>query len=270
MLPILLTSLLVANQSTPVLPAPPAPLPAMQALDDSGSGRFEIRDGTGSESWLGERFKEAAWRQDNMLRGLNGRSPRTLEKFLRSPEYGTAKQMLSMLGRWKVGNTTHAWVFDAPNPEGGMSTRALELEDLSGPGGYHARATETCAVFHEKQQHLLAPKPAAAAGDLALRQWRNHVYGEDCTVRAVNMAQPRYPPDVLREGKGGTVHIGILFNRCGNVRDAWLVQSAGHRSLDRAALGKALEWQLDLDTLPPGGLQRRVAKVPIRFELGDY
>lgn len=282
MLQILLTALLAAGQHPPALPAPvpapPAPPPpVLLAQDDSGSGRFEIRDGTGSESWLGERFKEAAWRQDNMLRGLNGRSPRTLEKFLRSTEYGTAKQMLSMLGRWKVGNTTHAWVFDAPNPEGGMSTRALELEDLSGPGGYHARATvhcydvaETCAVFHEKQQHLLAPKPAAAAGDLALRQWRNHVYGEDCTVRAVNMAQPRYPPDVLREGKGGTVHIGILFNRCGNVRDAWLVQSAGHRSLDRAALGKALEWQLDLDTLPPGGLQRRVAKVPIRFELGDY
>jgi len=281
MLPILLTALLAASQSPPALPAPlsapPAPQPAMLAQDDSGSGRFEIRDGTGDESWLGERFKQAVWRQDNMLRGLNGHSPRTQENYLSSLEYATVKQTLSMLGRWKVGNTTHVWVFDAPNPEGGMSTLALELEDLSGPGGYHVRATvhcydaaETCAAFHEKQRNLLAPKPVAAAGDLALRQWRNHVYGEDCIVRAVSMAQPRYPPDALREGKGGTVHVGILFNRCGNVRDAWLVQSSGHRSLDRAALNKALEWQIELAALPPDGLQKRMAKVPIRFEVGDY
>ena len=277
MLPILLTTLLAASQSQPAPPAPPpappVPAPAMLAQDDSGRGRFEIRDGTGNESWLGERFKQAVWQQDNVLRGLNGRSPRKLEKFLRSPEYGTAKQMLSMRGRWKAGNATHAWVFDAPNPEGGMSTRALELEDLSGPDGYHVRATvhcdgaaETCAVFHEKQQNLLAPKPAAAAGDLALRQWRNHVYAEDCTVRAVNMAQPRYPVDALREGKGGTVRVGILFNRCGNVRDSWIMESSGHRSLDRAALGAAADWQVNLDTLPPGGLERRIARVPILFQ----
>jgi len=274
MLPILLTSLLVANQSPPVLPAPPAPLPAMQALDDSGSGRFEIRDGAGSESWLGERFKEATWRQDNMLRGLNGRSPRTQEKYLSSPDYATVKQNLSMLGRWKVGDATHAWVFDAPNPEGGMSTRALELEDLSGPDGYHVRATvhcydlpETCGVFQAKQQNLLAPKPAAAAGDLALRQWRNRVYAETCTTRQTDMAHPRYPMDALREGKGGTVIVGLLFNTCGNVRDAWLLQSAGHRSLDRAVLRKALEWQLDMTAMPPDGRQKRIAKVPVRFEV---
>lgn len=275
MLQILLTTLLAASQSPPApLPAAPAPPPAMPLPDDSGSGRFEIRVGTGNESWLGERFKEAVWQQDNMLRGLSGRSPRTQEKYLSSPEYATIKQTLSMLGRWKVGNTTHAWMFDAPNPEGGMSTRALELEDLSGPDGYHVRATvhcydlpETCALFRERQSALLAPKPAAASGDLALRQWRNRVYAEPCTTRQTDMAYPRYPMDALREGKGGTVIVGLLFNACGNVRDAWLLQSAGHRSLDRAALNKALEWQLDLAAMPPDGRQRRIAKVPVRFEV---
>lgn len=284
MLPILLTTLLAASQTPPALPAPvppapPAPPPAVSAQDDSGSGRFERRTGTQDAAWLADRFKEAVWQRDNLVRDLNGRSPRTLEKFLRSPEYSTAKQMLAMRGQWPAGKATHAWVFDAPDPMGGMTTRALELEDLSGPDGYHVRATvhcydtaEVCAGFDEKQRRLLAPKPAASAGDLALRQWRNQVYGEDCTMRAVSMAQPRYPPDALREGKGGTVRVGILFNRCGNVRDAWLVQSSGHRSLDRAALNKALEWQLDLDTLPPGGLEKRTANVPIRFEVdvGGY
>lgn len=281
---ILLTILLATSQSTPaapapIPPAPPAPPPATPAHDDSGSGRFEQRTGTQDAAWLADRFKEAVWQRDNLVRDLNGRSPRTLEKFLRSPEYSTAKQMLSMRGQWPAGKATHTWLFDAPDPMGGMTTRALELEDLSGPDGYHVRATvhcydtaEVCTGFREKQRQLLAPKPAAATGNLALRQWRNHVYAEDCTVRAVNMAQPRYPTDALREGKGGTVRVGILFNRCGNVRDSWLVQSSGHRSLDRAALAKAPEWQINLDTLPPGGLEKRMANVPIRFEFdaGDY
>ena len=280
MLPILLTSLLALSTSPPAPPSPPAPAPSaplstVPAHDGSGNGRFERHIGSRDAAWLHERFQEAVWRQDNALRGLNGRAPRTLEKYLRSPEYDSARQALSLLGRWKGGDAARTWVFDAPDPAGGTGTRALELEDLSGPDGYHVRATvhcydaaDTCAAFRETQRSLLAPKPAAAAGDLAQRQWRNQVYTEDCTVRAVNMAQPRYPMDALREGKGGTVHVGILFNRCGNVRDAWLVQSSGHRSLDRAVLNKALEWQVDPDTLPPDGLRKRIARVPVRFELG--
>lgn len=276
---ILLTILLATSQSTPaapapIPPAPPAPPPATPAHDDSGSGRFEQRTGTQDAAWLADRFKEAVWQRDNLVRDLNGRSPRTLEKFLRSPEYSTAKQMLSMRGQWPAGKATHTWLFDAPDPMGGMTTRALELEDLSGPDGYHVRATvhcydlpETCGVFQAKQQNLLAPKPAAAAGDLALRQWRNRVYAETCTTRQTDMAHPRYPMDALREGKGGTVIVGLLFNTCGNVRDAWLLQSAGHRSLDRAVLRKALEWQLDMTAMPPDGRQKRIAKVPVRFEV---
>lgn len=262
--------------SRPLPPAPPAAAPTFLARDDSGIGKFESGMGRHDDAWLADRFAEASWQSDNTLRSFNGKSSRTLDEYKKSSDYSTSKQMLNMLGRWKAGNKTHTWVFDAAGPNGGMPLRALELEDLSGPGGYHVRATvhcydepDTCALYAKKKTELLAPKPQEAAGDLALRQWRNRVYVEECTERPVNMDQPRYPPDALREGRGGTVFISILFNRCGNVRDSWLLQSSNHRSLDRAALSKSLEWQLDLKTLPPGALEKRIAKIPIRFEVGD-
>ena len=127
---------------------------------------------------------------------------------------------------------------------------------------------DTCAVFDKNQSELLAPKPQDAAGDFAVRQWRNRIFYEECTQRPVNMQQPRYPDLALRNGIEGVVFVGLLFNRCGNVRDAWIETSSGNRDLDRAALSKALEWQFDLANLPKGISDGRVAKVPVRFELG--
>jgi TonB family protein len=257
-------------------PAQPSISSPFLAHDDSGIGVFESNVGTQTDAWLADRFAEASWQSDNTLRSLNGKSSRTLDEFKKSSDYSTAKQMLNMLGRWKAGDKSHTWVFDAAGPQGGMPRRALELEDLSGPGGYHVRATvhcydepDTCALYAKKQTELLAPKPQEAAGDLSLRQWRNRVFVEECTELPANMDQPRYPVHALLEGRSGTVFIGILFNRCGNVRDSWLLQSSNHRNLDRAALSKSLEWQLDLKTLPPGAMEKRIAKIPIRFEVGD-
>ncbi len=284
MFSILLLALMATQQSTApppespraLPPAPPAIPPAYLAHDSSGKGVFESRVGSHDAAWLADRFAEASWLSENALRSLNGKNPQTLEDYKKSSEYPTAKQMLNMLGRWKAGSKTHTWVFDSAGPQGGMPLRALELEDLSGPNGYHVRTTvhcydaaDTCEIFSKKQSELLAPKPQDAAGDLALRQWRNLVFDETCVERPVNMGHPRYPPDALRDDKSGTVFIGILFNRCGNVRDSWLLQSSGHRSLDRAALVKALEWQLDLKTLPANAMEKRIAKIPIRFEVGD-
>lgn len=264
------------DASRPMPPAPPNTSSPFLAKDDSGIGVFESNTGTQTDAWLADRFSEASWQSDNTLRSLNGSSPRTLDEYKQSSEYSTAKQMLNMLGRWKAGTKTNTWVFDSPGPLGELPLRALELEDLSGPEGYKVRATvhcyddpDTCVLYRKKQAELLAPKPQEAAGDLALRQWWNRVFVEECTERPVNMDQPRYPPDALREGQGGTVFISILFNRCGNVRDSWLVQSSGHRSLDRATLSKSLEWQIDLKALPADAMSRRLAKVPVKFMVGD-
>ena len=264
------------DPSRPPPPAPPDMPPPFLARDDSGNGVFESTNGAQNATWLADRFSEATWQSDNSLRGLNGNAPRTLDEYKKSSEYATAKQMLNMLGRWKAGNKTHTWVFESPGPQGGLPLQALELVDLSGPDGYKVRATvhcydepDACVAYRKKQAGLLAPKPQDAAGDLALRQWRNRVYAEECTERSVNMDHPRYPTDALLEGRSGTVFIGILFNRCGNVRDSWLQQSSGHRSLDRATLSKSLEWQLDLKTLPAGSMEKRFARVPIRFMLDE-
>lgn len=261
--------------SRPPPPAPPNVPASFPARDDSGNGEFESLSGTQNAAWLAERFSETSWQSDNTLRALNGNSPRTLDDYKKSSEYATAEQLLNLVGRWKAGNKTHTWIFDAAGPQGGMPLRALELEDLSGPAGYRVRATvhcydapDTCAVYRKKQSELLAPKPQDAAGDFALRQWRNRVFDEECIQRSVNMAQPRYPDLALRDGIGGVVIVGLLFNRCGNVRDTWIEAGSGSRDLDRAAVSKAKEWQIDLTSLPEATADRRVAKVPVRFELG--
>lgn len=254
---------------------PPAE-PALANKDSSNIGRFEILDGTQSTVWLDERFREATWQNDAVLRELNGQIPRTLKEYLRSSDYSTVKQALALSGSWKSGNALHTWVFDEPNQPGGLITRALELEDLSGPAGYHVRATAHCydelvfcKPFRDRQTGLLAPKPATTAGDLALRQWQFRVMTETCTVFARNMSDPRYPTQALREGIEGSVLVGIVFNTCGNVRDAWVQKSSGSLELDRAAVRQVLKWQIDTQSLPKNVRETGRSLVPIRFLLGD-
>jgi TonB family protein len=254
-------------------------LPTKQEISDkqaNDTGRFEIRDGTQNDLWLDSQYRDALWRNDAVLRELNGQSPRLLEEYLLSSDFRTAKQVLDLSGSWKSGNAMHTWVFDEPYQRGGLITRALELEDLSGPSGYHVQATvhcydapEYCKAYNNRQMPLLAPKPATVTGDLAQRQWRNRVTTESCTAFAKNMRQPRYPDTALRNGIEGSVMVGIFFNSCGNVRDAWVQQSSGNRELDRAAVSNALKWQIDTQSLPKHMLEPGLAKVPVKFLLGE-
>jgi TonB family protein len=260
------TSDLTAASTTPALPAKEA----------NSTGRFEIHDGTHDSSWLDDRFREALWLNNAKLRELNNQSPWSLEEYLRSTDFSTVKQTLALSGIWKSGNATHAWVFDAPDQPGSLMTRALELEDLSDSSGYHVRATlhcyETeafCIAYRNRQMPLMAPKPADTSNALAQLQWRNRINTESCTTFPRNMRQPQYPPSALRDGIEGSVMVGILFNSCGNVRDAWIQQSSGSHELDRAALTQAFKWQIDLQSLPKDQLDSRQATVPIRFLLGD-
>lgn len=252
------------------------PVPAVKAKDAIGEGRFEIRDGTYDSPWLDDRFREALWRNDAKLRELNSQSPRSQEEYLRSTDFSTVKKALALSGSWKSGNAMHTWVFDAPDLPGSLTASALELEDLSGPSGYHVRATmhcydapEFCKAYRNRLSPLLAPKPAAGSGDLAQMQWRNRVKTEPCTVFSRNMRQPQYPASAIRDGIEGSVMVRILFNSCGNVRDAWVQQSSGHMELDRAAVTQALKWQIDVQSLPNTQLEISQATVPIRFQLAE-
>mgnify|MGYP003410523629 CR=1 FL=1 len=73
----------------------------------------------------------------------------------------------------------------------------------------------------------------------------------------------------LRDGIEGKVLVGIAFNSCGNVRDAWIQQSSGNPDLDRAAVKQALKWQIDAQSLPKPVFETGRATVPIRFVLDD-
>lgn len=276
-LAILVSALAGPSASMPSgLPRIPPAAPAVPAKNTGDIGRFELRKGKQDGAWLAERFRETLWQLDVRLRKYKGESPRSLDAYLASTDYNTARRTLALTGIWKTGHTTHTWVFDAPDPPGGMPARALELEDLSGPDGYHVRATvhcydapEYCEAYRNRQMPILAPKPAATAGDLALRQWHNRVMAESCTEFAKNMRQPAYPVAALRDGIEGTVKVGVAFNTCGNVRDAWVQQSSGNQELDRAALNQALKWQIDAQSLPKAVFETGLATVPIRFLLGD-
>jgi TonB family protein len=263
---------LLTNGTLAAKPAPPAPV----IKNSVGIGRFIIQDGTENASWLVTRFRESLWQNANDLRALNRQNPITLEDYLSGTDYTTAKKILSLTGEWTTGNARHTWVFQKPGPEGGMPVSALELKDLSGPEGYQLQATvhcydepELCKSFREKQNGLLAPKPDAAAGELALRQWHQRVQTEPCTVHTFNMKQPPYPAAALRDGIEGSVMLGIVFNTCGNVRDAWVHQSSGSRDLDRAARSQALKWQIDMKSLPKTTNKPGHAVVPITFRLGE-
>lgn len=259
-----------------VSPPAAAESPATAATDVGASGRFEMRDGTQSSAWLADRFRESLWQMDVRLREYQGQSPRSLDAYLASTDYNTVRRALDLTSIWNTGHTTHTWVFDKPDQPGGMPDRALELEDLSGPDGYHVRATvhcyyapKFCEAYRNRQMPLLAPKPAATAGDLALGQWHERILTESCTVFARNMRQPAYPAAALHDGIEGMVLVGIAFNSCGNVRDAWIQQSSGNPDLDRAAVKQALKWQIDAQSLPKSAFETGRATVPIRFVLGD-
>lgn len=264
----------VSSLTSELTGAPKAP--ALPAKEANSTGRFEIRDGTHDSSWLDNRFREALWLNNAKLRELNNQSPRSLEEYLRSSDFSTVKQTLALSGTWKSGNATHAWVFDEPDQPDSLITRALELEDLSDSSGYHVRATlhcydteAFCIAYRNRQMPLMAPKPAEASNALAQLQWRNRVKTESCTIFPRNMRQPQYPPLALRDGIEGLVIVGIFFNSCGNVRDAWIQQRSGSPELNRAALTQAFKWQIDLQSLPQDQLDSRQATVPIRFLLGD-
>lgn len=107
---------------------------------------------------------------------------------------------------------------------------------------------------------VLAPPPADPA---QYEAWREAVATEACTPGPVSMPAPTYPTTAMRHGASGRVVLGLFINRCGDVRQAWVVESSGHADIDRAAVRAALRWK----TQPPDGAASIVARVPIDFDL---
>jgi TonB family protein len=151
-------------------------------------------------------------------------------------------------------------VYQAPDFGNGWPSKALQIVDQSDSIGYNVEVKVyctgieyECATYVAAQiKSILAPRPNSIPTDIAYKQWRNRIKQEACIVRPANLSTPRYPPQALRNGIGGTVRIGFIYNSCGNVRDTWIDASSRNRDLDRAALNEALKWQIDISALPEG------------------
>lgn len=108
---------------------------------------------------------------------------------------------------------------------------------------------------------LLAPPPVEREKYAA---WREAVATEACTPGPVHMPAPTYPYTAIRNGTSGRVVLGLFINRCGDVRDAWVMESSGNIDIDRAAVRAALKWKASPSS---DGAATATASVAIDFDL---
>lgn len=107
----------------------------------------------------------------------------------------------------------------------------------------------------------LAPPPADRGQYAA---WSESVATEACTPGPVHTPAPAYPYTAMRNDASGRVVLGLFINRCGDVRDAWVMESSGSRDIDRAAVRAALKWKA---SPPADGAATATARVAIDFDL---
>lgn len=107
----------------------------------------------------------------------------------------------------------------------------------------------------------LAPPPAERGQYAA---WSASVATEACTPGPVHTPAPAYPYTAMRNEASGRVVLGLFINRCGDVRDAWVMESSGSSDIDRAAVRAALKWKA---SPPADGATTATARVAIDFDL---
>jgi TonB family protein len=112
---------------------------------------------------------------------------------------------------------------------------------------------------------LRAPAPSrgqdAALSKSIYSEWGDIVSTESCSLGAKHTEAPPYPQSELSKNASGTVTLGLFANRCGEVRDSWVVTSSGNEKIDRSAVDTARKWRID--TLPDG--KAGTANVSISF-----
>ncbi|WP_295363783.1 energy transducer TonB [Arenimonas sp.] len=117
------------------------------------------------------------------------------------------------------------------------------------------------APADEAEPVLLAPAPLEREQYAA---WSESVATEACTPGPVHTPAPAYPYTAMRNEASGRVVLGLFINRCGDVRDAWVMESSGSRDIDRAAVRAALKWKA---SPPADGAATATARVAIDFDL---
>ncbi|HEX4853093.1 energy transducer TonB [Arenimonas sp.] len=161
------------------------------------------------------------------------------------------------------GELAGDWTF--LGAEGGTRPHAGYRLRWDGASGYrwiaelHCEPGAGCEAAQAHFAAMLAPRPP----DPARREaWLEIIATEPCTPGPVHTPAPRYPMHAARNQVGGVVLLALLANRCGDVRDAWVLESSGHQEIDRASVEAARNWK----ALPPeDGRATATLRVPISF-----
>jgi len=84
----------------------------------------------------------------------------------------------------------------------------------------------------------------------------------------VSSPPPKYPGDAARARKEGTVILRVTVEADGSTSDVIVEQSAGARSLDRAAQQALRRWRFQ-PAYRNGVAIRSEVRVPVKFALGN-
>ena len=270
---LILLAILSVAPKAPVLPTPaPGSDAVLNPSNDIGS--YTVKTGQITPEALKANFKNHLKLQNVEYQKYGGSLSVPWSTIGALKEYQTWLALTQITPEWQFTDSEKTtWVYQAPDFGNNWPSKMLQIADKSDASGYklelkvYCTGNESeCETFIAEKVKMLAPRPNSIQSDTAYKQWYNRVKLESCDVRPTSMSHPRYPAQALRDGIGGTVMVGFLYNRCGNVRDAWIATSSRNRDLDRAALKEALKWQIDISTLPEGK-KNGMAIAPITFML---
>lgn len=171
-----------------------------------------------------------------------------------------------------VGRGFSRWHFD--RRAGDRWPGAATVSSVPDPAIYrvHVRilctSDASCRELEASVRGMRSPSPRVIGGGAdAQRQWLDLVTHEACNAAPPSMPPPAYPAGALRDGVQGKATVHVVFNPCGEVRDASIAISSHDRDLDRAALAAVAGWRIE----PRADLKARHVGadglVPVDFRL---
>ncbi len=259
---------LSVSPNTPTLPSP------VVLKTTTDIGLYSVKTNQMNADELKAKFKKHLRLQNAEYQKTGGSLSEPWKDFGELKDRITWQTLTRYQPEWRYTDSEKStWFYPAPDFGNNWPSKVVQITDKSTSSGYNVEVTAYCAgdetectQYLASHKTMLAPRPNGMHDDIAYKQWRNRIDQEVCVVSPANLSQPRYPAQALRDGIGGTVRVGFIFNSCGNVREAWILTSSRNRDLDRAALNEALKWQIDTSTLPNKG-KSGAAIAPVVFSI---
>jgi TonB family protein len=160
------------------------------------------------------------------------------------------------------------WIFY--EPEAGRRWPSLAIWfDVSDQPPYAVRlklycdeSSPGCAALRNSLVYYPAPKPVVESAGQVLDEWRIIVLHEACQRAPAELTPPYHPAEELRRRIGGQVELGMLYDSCGAVREASVLNGSGNANLDRKAVKRAETWVLPVPQATKVGGK---AKISIMF-----